>query len=413
MTEGILLREAMVDKHLSKYQFIILDEAHERTINTDVLFGLIKKVQNQRKTFGMPELKVLIMSATMDVDHFANYFMCPVLYLPGRTHPVQVLHSKQRQEDYMFAALVTLFEIHKTAPLQHDVLMFLTGKDEIESMIHQIRNISKSHDMTGHAPIRAFPLHSSLPPQRQLEAFQRSNDNFRRVIVATNIAETSITLPGIKFVIDTGVVKMKNYDSRTGFDSLKVTKISQAQAWQRTGRAGRESDGICYRTYTTKEYESFDKMTKPEILRCNLSSAILQLLATGINTETFDFIDKPPKEAIETAFKQLKQLGAIKSVQNAQLTDTGRRMSMFPLDPTYSKIIISSPKFDCVNEILDLIAMLSTESIFCEPGQNNRDQAIAQHAKFQTRFGDHLTLLNIFTQYNKQKGNKVRAFPLG
>lgn len=407
MTEGILLREAMTDKHLSKYQFIILDEAHERTINTDVLFGIIKRVQNQRKTFNMSELKVLIMSATMDVDHFAKYFDCPVLYLPGRTYPVQVLHTKQRKEDYLFAALVTLFEIHKTAPLHQDVLMFLTGKDEIESALNQIRSIGKSHDMANYAPLRAWPLHSSLPPQRQLEAFQKSGDTYRRVIVATNIAETSITLPGIKFVIDTGVVKIRNFDSRTGFDSLKVSKISQAQAWQRTGRAGRESDGICYRTYTLKEFEMFDKMTKPEILRCNLTAAILQLLAIGINAETFDFIDKPPKEAIDAAFKQLKQLGAIKSLQNAQLTDTGRRMSLFPIDPPFSKIIISAPKFDCVNEVLDLIAMLSTESIFCEPGHNNRDQAIAQHAKFQTRFGDHMTLLNVYTQYKKQKGSKV------
>lgn len=230
MTEGILLREAMNDKMLSKYQVIILDEAHERTINTDVLFGIVKRVQKQRKEMEMSDLKVIIMSATMDVDHFSKYFnSCPVLYLPGRTHQVQVLHSKQRQEDYMFAALVTLFEIHKTTPLQHDVLMFLTGKDEIESMIYQIRSIGKSHDMQNQAPLRAWPLHSALPAQRQLEAFQRSGENFRRVIVATNIAETSITLPGIKYVIDTGVVKMKKYDATTGLDSLRVTKISQAQ----------------------------------------------------------------------------------------------------------------------------------------------------------------------------------------
>lgn len=406
MTEGILLREAMNDQYMSKYQVIILDEAHERTINTDVLFGIVKKVQKLRKQNSMSELKVIVMSATMDVDHFSKYFdHCEVLYLQGRTHPVQILHSKQHQTDYSFAAIATLFEIHKTAPLQDDVLMFLTGKDEIESMVTQIRNIGKSHDMAGYPPLRAWPLHASLPPQKQMEAFQRSGETYRRVIVATNIAETSVTLPGIKFVIDTGVVKVRKFNPVTGMDSLKVEKISQAQAWQRSGRAGRESDGICYRTYTTNEFAAFEKMTKPEILRCNLASAVLQLMATGVDVSTFDFIDKPPRESIELAFKQLKQLGAMKVYT---ITEAGRRMAMFPLDPTYSKLIISSPKFDCVGEILDLVAMLSTQqSIFCEPGQNNRDQAIAQHAKFQTRFGDHLTLLNIFTQYKKQNKCKV------
>lgn len=200
---------------------------------------------------------------------------------------------------------------------------------------------------------------------------------------------------------------MRKFDAVTGLDSLKVTKISQAQAVQRTGRAGRESEGICYRVYTAREFDAFEKTTTPEILRCNLSSAILQLLATGVNIETFDFIDKPPREAIQLAFRQLKQLGAIKSPVNPQLTDTGRRMAMFPLDPTYSKILISSPNFDVASDILSLISVLSTESVYCEPGQNNRDQALVQHAKFNTSYGDHLTLLNIFLQFRKQTGSKV------
>lgn len=231
MTEGILLREAMTDRALSRYQVIILDEAHERTINTDVLFGIVKNIQKQRKASGMGDLKIIIMSATMDVDHFSKYFNCPVLYLPGRAHQVQVMHSIHLQEDYMFSALVTLFEINKTAPSQHDVLIFLTGKDEIESMIHQIRTISRSQDVK--PQLRVWPLHSSLPPKAQLEAFQRHNDTSRRVIVSTNIAETSVTLPGIKYVIDTGVVKTKKYDATTGLDSLRVTKISQAQVCPR------------------------------------------------------------------------------------------------------------------------------------------------------------------------------------
>jgi ATP-dependent RNA helicase DHX33 len=230
MTEGILLREALRDKNLRKYNYIILDEAHERTINTDVLFGIVKGIQNKRKIAGS-ELKVIIMSATMDVDHFSKYFdNCPVLYLPGRTHQVNVLHAKQKQDDYCFAAIATLFEIHKSAPLPGDVLMFLTGKEEIDSMIHQIKTIVKSQDMVGYPPLRTWPLHSALPAKSQIEVFQHAKEGERRVIVATNIAETSVTLPGIKFVIDCGRVKMKRYEAATGLDSLKIEKISQAQA---------------------------------------------------------------------------------------------------------------------------------------------------------------------------------------
>jgi ATP-dependent RNA helicase DHX33 len=402
MTEGILLREAITDKLLRKYQVIILDEAHERTVSTDVLFGILKKVQRDRKVAKLPELKVIAMSATMNVDHFSKYFNnCPVLYLPGRTHPVTINHTKQRQEDYMLAAIATLFEIHQNAGPREDVLIFLTGKDEIESMVSQIRMISKVKEREGCLPIRALPLYSSLSQSRQMEAFNRTSENMRRVIVATNIAETSVTLPGIKFVIDTGVVKLKKFDVATGLESLKVSKISQAQSWQRSGRAGRESAGTCYRTYTKAELDALEKMTKPEILRCNLASTILQLLAIQVNIEEFDLMDRPPQEAINAAFKQLKQLGAIKTIQSSTLTEIGRKMAHFPLDPTYSRVIIASTKYDCTNEILDLIAIMSADHVFIEPANANRDHAIAQHNKLRTNYGDHITLLNIFTLYQR------------
>lgn len=410
MTEGILLREAIADKYLSKYDFIILDEAHERTINTDVLFGLVKAIQYERKILNKPELKIIVMSATMDVDHFSKYFKnCNVLYMPGRMHNVKINHTKVKQEDYMFAALVTLMEIHQTAPPQEDVLMFLTGKDEIESMTHQIRTIMKSPDMKGAMPLRAFPLHASLPQNKQMDAFSRTVENSRRVVVATNIAETSLTIPGIKYVIDTGVVKFKNYEAKTGLETLKVRKISQAQAWQRSGRAGRESKGICYRTYTLAEMESFDKMTVPEILRCNLASTLLNLLAINLNVEKFDFIDRPPAEAIANALDRLKKLNAVKiapSQTSPQLTPIGKLMSAFPIDPMYSKIIVSADKFRCTNEILDIIAMLSSESVFLEPNANNRETALAQHAKFQTQYGDHLSLLKVLIQFKKSNDQK-------
>lgn len=416
MTDGILLREAINDKLLKNYQVIILDEAHERTISTDVLFGIVKRVQQERRSRNYPDLKVIVMSATMDVDHFSKYFdNCPVLYLPGKTHPVTINHVKVKQDDYNFAAIVTLFQIHTNAPPQEDVLMFLTGKDEIESMCKQIRTIAKSHDLETKIPLRVFPLHSQLTQNRQMDAFTRSPEGTRRVVVATNIAETSVTIPGIKFVIDTGVVKMKKYEASTGMETLKVQKISQAQAWQRSGRAGRECPGVCYRTFTHAEMLEYEKSTKPEIQRCNLSSTILQLLAIGINVSNFDFMDKPPPEAISTAFKHLKQLGAIKSIQNPILTETGRKMANFPIDPIYSKCIISAVKYECVAEILDLIAILSAENVFCEAGASSRDQAIVQHQKFHSKYGDHLTLLNVFHQFSKSydTNKKVRSDRIG
>lgn len=286
------------------------------------------------------------------------------------------------------------------------MLIFLTGKDEIESMTRQIRTIAKSNELRMQPQLKVFPLYSTLSQKQQADVFLDLGPGQRKVIVATNIAETSITISGIKYVIDTGVVKVRNFDPMTRMESLKVAKISQAQAWQRTGRAGRESEGTCYRTYTENEYDLWDKMTKPEILRCNLSNAIIQLLALGINVQDFDFIDAPPPQSMEAAFKDLKSLGALKNIQSPQLTELGRRMAKFPLDPVYSKIILSAPKYECLNEILDLVSVLSSESVFCD-SIDKKDVALAQHAKLQSKYGDHLTLLNVFRLYQKQERQKV------
>lgn len=399
MTDGMLMREAMLDNLLMVYNIIVLDEAHERTIHTDILFGIIKQAYTIRKMKKLAPLKVVIMSATMDVDHFSNYFNCaPVVYLSGRQYPVSVMHAKEPQEDYVFSCLVTVFQIHREAPPNHDILVFLTGQEEIEAMANSIRQIAP--ELNGKAPpLKVYPLYSSLPSHQQLDVFRPTPQGMRKIVLSTNVAETSVTISGIKYVIDSGVVKARTHHPGTGLDMLKVQKISQAQAWQRTGRAGRESAGICYRVYTQQDFDSFLKNTIPEIQRSNLSSVVLQLLALGINCMEFDFIDKPPRESIISALEQLKYLGAVESVGNPSLTKMGWKMAQFPLDPRYSKILISAKDFDCVEEILSIVALLSSESIFCTP-VSKREKAISARQKFISALGDHITILNIYRGFN-------------
>ncbi|XP_073874475.1 ATP-dependent RNA helicase DHX33 isoform X4 [Macaca fascicularis] len=294
LTDGMLLREAISDSLLRKYSCVILDEAHERTIHTDVLFGVVKTAQKRRKELGKLPLKVIVMSATMDVDLFSQYFNgAPVLYLEGRQHPIQVFYTKQPQNDYLHAALVSVFQIHQEAPPSQDILVFLTGQEEIEAMSKTCRDIAK-HLPDGCPALLVLPLYASLPYAQQLRVFQGAPKGYRKVIISTNIAETSITITGIKYVVDTGMVKAKKYNPDSGLEVLAVQRVSKTQAWQRTGRAGREDSGVCYRLYTEEEFEKFDKMTVPEIQRCNLASVMLQLLAMKVpNVLTFDFMSKP------------------------------------------------------------------------------------------------------------------------
>lgn len=200
----------------------------------------------------------------------------------------------------------------------------------------------------------------------------------------------------------------RTFDAVTGMDSLKIVKISQAQAWQRTGRAGRESAGICYRTYTNNEYDNLEENAEPEIKRCNLSAAALQLLALGIDCANFDFMDMPPHAAIISALKDLKQLGAIKSEQDPTLTDVGRKMAQFPLDPKYGKILLMAPKYHCLHDMIDLISVLSVENIIITPHDSKYTESakLAQNS-FKSPFGDHLTVLNMFKQFQKVEGQKL------
>lgn len=407
MTDGMLLREAIGDPLLLRYTVVVLDEAHERTVHTDVLFGVVKTAQRRRKELNKIPLKVIVMSATMDVDLFSEYFnKSPVLYLEGRQHPIQIYYTKQPQSDYLQAALVSIFQIHQEAPSSHDILVFMTGQEEIEALARTCRDIAK-HLPDGCGPMVVIPLYASLPPTQQLRVFLPAPKGCRKVILSTNIAETSVTISGIKYVIDTGMVKAKRFNPDSGLEVLAVQRVSKAQAWQRAGRAGREDSGFCYRLYTEQEFDNLIPMTVPEIQRCNLAGVMLQLMALGIPDVTnFDFMSKPSPEAIRSAVDHLELLGAVeKKDRQVFLTTLGKKMASFPLEPRYAKTILLSPDYSCSEEILSIVSLLSVDTVLYNPPAR-RDDVLAVRKKFMSSEGDHMTLLNIYRAFKKVSGNK-------
>uniref|UniRef100_T1L399 RNA helicase n=1 Tax=Tetranychus urticae TaxID=32264 RepID=T1L399_TETUR len=406
MTDGMLLRESLYDPLLRKYSFIILDEAHERSIQTDILFAIVKKAFHARKKNGLSSLRVVIMSATMNVDKFSNYFdQCPVFKIAGRHHPIEILHAEQDLTDTIHASLVTVFQIHRTQPTG-DILVFCTGQEEIENMVSVTREtcFQLPQEQRNLVPL---PLYAALPFNAQFKIF-KSFSGKRKVIFATNIAETSITISGIKYVVDCGKFKCRRYKPSSGMDTLKIETISQAQAWQRAGRAGRESSGICYRLYSRETYENMPKEMVPEMLRCNLASVLLHLAAIGIKDFTkFDFMDKPSIENVNKSTELLISLGAITKDENNwyQITHLGRQMVNFPLDPRLAKILIASAELGCSEEILSVISLLSVENVFHIP-PHKKEEANEVHKKFRSTEGDHVMLLKLYRAYKAAKGNK-------
>ncbi|KAK0043117.1 ATP-dependent RNA helicase DHX35 [Biomphalaria pfeifferi] len=404
MTDGIMIREIMKDPLLQKYSIILLDEAHERAINTDVILGLLRKIQKKRK-----DLRLIVASATLNAEEMKNFFnknktddpekdTAAILTIEGREYPVDVHYSLDPVPNYIKAAVECVLKIHFNER-PGDIIVFLTGMGEVEDVVSQLiieaRKLKKEE-----MKMKVLPMHGSLPANEQMKVFERTSQHVRKIVVATNIAEASVTIPGISYVIDTGFVKLKAYNPTSGIESLVTVPISQASADQRAGRAGRVRAGKAYRLYTEESYEKLSPSTVPEMQRCDLGPVILQLKALGVsNILRFHFLSPPPAKNMIRGLELLYALGALDSAGNLT-SPLGLQMAEFPLSPQFSKMLLSSGEFGCSEEAIIICAMSQIQNIFVTP--SDKKMAVErERRKFSVLEGDHLTLVNVYKSFIK------------
>ena len=391
LTDGILLRESLNEPDLDRYSCVIMDEAHERALNTDILMGLFKKILQRRR-----DLKLIVTSATMNSKRFSDFYGgAPEFTIPGRTFPVDVMFHRSPVEDYVDQAVQQVLAIHCGKPAG-DILVFMTGQEDIEVTCELVRE--RLDALNDPPKLSILPIYSQMPADLQAKIFDRAPPGVRKCIVATNIAETSLTVDGIMYVVDAGYSKLKVYNPRMGMDTLQITPISQANASQRSGRAGRTGPGQAYRLFTEKAFK--DEMyiqTIPEIQRTNLSNTVLLLKSLGVrDLLDFDFMDPPPQDTITTSLFDLWALGALDNL--GELTELGRKMNAFPMDPPLAKLLIMSEEYGCSEEMVTIVSMLSVPNVFYRP-KERQEESDAAREKFFVPESDHLTYLHVYTQW--------------
>ncbi|KAK7969299.1 helicase associated domain-containing protein [Apiospora saccharicola] len=423
LTEGMLLQELLRDPNLRQYSAVIVDEIHERSVDVDMIAGFLKQIVsgNKEGRGGIP-LKVVIMSATADVERIQEFFDSPesddksksqqsvqLLRIKGRQFPVEIKHTERPVPNIRDALYKQITQIHEGEPLPGDILAFLSGQEDIEALQRLIEDYGAS--LASNVPkLLPCPLYGQLSMQAQQAAFKPAPKFTRKVILSTNIAETSVTVPGVRFVIDSGKAKVKQFRSRLGMESLLVKPISKSSATQRTGRAGREGPGKCFRLFTAEAYESLSEADLPEILRNDVLGAILTMKARGINDVfSFPLMDFPDVDSVEKALVQLHFLDAI--ADDGSITEVGRKLALFPVSAQYGRVLLaaSEPQYDCLLEVIDIISCITSgESIFYQlQMEEEREEVEELRKELYRREGDILTYLTAMQRYTAEHADRV------
>ncbi|KAF7117437.1 hypothetical protein CNMCM5793_006382 [Aspergillus hiratsukae] len=430
LTEGMLLQEMLHDPWLTKYSAIVVDEVHERGINVDLVLGFLRNVVSGKKEGrgGVP-LKVVVMSATADMESLMDFFKeglqanrdtdttngnsdrqgsphangedkISVCHIKGRQFPVKTIYAPAPVHDFVDAALKVIFQIHYKEPMPGDILVFLTGQETVEALEHLVNEYATGMD-PALPKVQVLPLFAALPQVAQQRVFLPAPPRTRKIILATNIAETSVTVSGVRFVVDCGKAKIKQFRTRLGLDSLLVKPISKSAAIQRKGRAGREAPGQCYRLYTEKDYLALDETNTPEILRCDLSQALLNMKARGVDDVMgFPFLTRPPRESLEKALLQLLSIDALE--ESGRISSIGLHIAKLPLTPTLGRVLLAASEHGegCLLDVIDIISCLSVENIFLNTtSEEKKEEAEKARRDLYRREGDHLTMLATVQAY--------------